>query len=48
MKKTITFDNEELSIILYAIIATKQNVSSELLAQFDTLLDKIQNSKFDK
>ena len=48
MKKNIELDNEELSVILYALIATKQNVDVSLLEQMDKLIDKIQQVKYTK
>jgi hypothetical protein len=48
MKKNIELDNEEVSVILYALIATKQNVDASLLEQMDKLIDKIQQVKYTK
>jgi hypothetical protein len=48
MKKNIELDNEEVSVILYALIATKQNVDVSLLEQMDKLIDKIQQVKYTK
>ena len=48
MKKNIELDNEEISVILYALIAIKQNVDVSLLEQMDKLIDKIQQVKYTK
>jgi hypothetical protein len=46
MKKNIELDNDEVSVILYALIATKQNVDASLLEQMDKLIDKLQKAKY--
>lgn len=48
MKKIIELDVEELSVILYALISTKQNVDQSMLDQMDKLIDKLQNAKYTK
>lgn len=48
MKKIIELDVEELSMILYALISTKQNVDQSMLDQMDKLIDKLQNAKYTK
>ena len=48
MKKNIELDNEEISVILYALIAIKQNVDVSLLEQMNKLIDKIQQVKYTK
>lgn len=46
MKKNIELNNDEVSVILYALIATKQNVDISLLDQMDKLIDKLQKVKY--
>jgi len=46
MKKIIELDVEELSVILYALISTKQNVDPSLLDQMDKIIDKIEKVKY--
>lgn len=48
MKKNIELDNEEISVILYALIAIKENVDAILLEQMNKLIDKIQQVKYTK
>lgn len=48
MNKTITLDNEELSVIMYALILAKANLDPEIQAKLDEIIYKIDKIPFDK
>lgn len=48
MTKTIILNNEELSLVTYALICNKQNLEPEAQSEIDKLLYKIEQIKFDK
>lgn len=48
MNKTITLDNEELSVIMYALIVAKANLDSEVQVKLDEIIYKMDKTSFNK
>ena len=46
MNKTIIFNSDELAILTYALMFTKETMAQEVKPQFDDLISKIEKTKF--
>jgi len=46
MNKTITFNSDELAIVVYALLFAKESMAEEGKPQFDELISKIEKTKF--